>query len=35
MKRYYDKYYIVQSEPFAVGDKVLIINKRIPSFQRI
>ena len=31
MKRYYDKYYKVQTEPFAVGDKVLLINKRIPA----
>jgi len=35
MKRYYDKYNKVQNEPFAVGDKVLMINKRIPAFQRI
>jgi len=31
MKRYYDKYHKVQSEPFVVGDKVLMINKRIPA----
>jgi len=31
MKKYYDKYYKVQTEPFAVGDKVLLINKRIPA----
>ena len=31
MKRYYDKYHKVQTEPFAVGDKVLMINKRIPA----
>jgi len=28
MKKYYDK---VQTKPFAVGDKVLLINKRIPA----
>jgi len=31
MKRYYDKYHKVQTEPFAVGGKVLMINKRIPA----
>ena len=31
MKRYYDKHNKVQNEPFVVGDKVLMINKRVPA----
>jgi len=31
MKKYYDKYYKVQTEPFAVGNKLLMIYKRIPA----
>ena len=31
MKTYYDKHNKVQNEPFVVGDKVLMINKRIPA----
>lgn len=34
MKTYYVKYHKVKNEPFAVGDKVLIINKRIPAHSR-
>jgi len=31
MKQYYDKYHKVKTEPFVVGDKELMINKRIPA----
>jgi len=31
MKTYYDKHNKVQYEPFVVGDKVLMINKRVPA----
>jgi len=31
MKKYYDKHNKVQNEPFVVGDKVLMINKRVPA----
>jgi len=31
MKTYYDKHNKVQTEPFVVGDKVLMINKRVPA----
>jgi len=31
INRYYDKHNKVQNEPFVVGDKVLMINKRVPA----